>query len=118
MMYYRDNYFIVNTPVLYLPSNDLETSTNHIIGSMGFRYQDIYVRRELQTAMRLPKSDTILFGVRTFITPITMLTDKQLLALHRLYCKIHDTNKEYHKVAIFEPIIRKYIVDIRKLNIV
>jgi hypothetical protein len=85
-VFHRNNYFIVNTSNLYLPVNIIETPLpGDIVIFPGFRYEYIYVRRELQTAIRLLDSDSILFTVRTFITPMTSLTDIQLLNLHKLY---------------------------------
>jgi hypothetical protein len=41
---------------------------------------EIYIRRERQTFTRLSTSDAILFTVRTFMTPLTSLGDKELTA--------------------------------------
>nr|YP_008965367.1 hypothetical protein [Rhynchosporium commune]AHC02344.1 hypothetical protein [Rhynchosporium commune] len=116
-VFHRNNYFIVNTSKLFLPENIIKIPLAGDIGNLpGFRYEDIYVRRELQTAIRLIESNSILFTVRTFIAPMTSLTDTQLLNLHELYLSIKKENREYHNVHKLEPVIRKYITEVRKLK--
>jgi hypothetical protein len=50
------------------------------LASISCSLSEIYIRRERQTFTRLPKSDAILFTVRTFRTPLTSLGDEELTA--------------------------------------
>ena len=42
---------------------------------------DIHVRRERQTFVRLPRTNAILFTVRTYMRPLTSLDDEELAAV-------------------------------------
>jgi len=64
--------------------NPEETATQGPIDNFASKrcsLSEIYVRRERQTFTRLSTSDAILFTVRTFMTPLTSLGDKELTAL-------------------------------------
>jgi hypothetical protein len=87
--------------------------SDFIIGkTVGFRYEDICVRRELQTAIRLPKSQAILFTVKTFVDPLTSLTDEELLVLD---AKLSGMDKTYHNLHSLGPVLKSYIKNIRKI---
>src|SRR5664279_4781269 len=71
----RSNLFVINTPNLYLPDHEPNLPLISDIGvKAGYRLKDLYLRRELQTFFRLPKSGHIVFTVRTFIQPLSTLS--------------------------------------------
>jgi hypothetical protein len=45
--------------------------------------ESLYVRRERQTFRRLPKSQAVLFTVRTFIEPLVSLDESEAVALRQ-----------------------------------
>lgn len=62
-----------------LNDTDVQVPSNSR-ASKACSLSEIYVRRERQTFTRLPKSDAILFTVRTFMTRLTLLGDEELTA--------------------------------------
>lgn len=74
----RSNYFIEVRP----PSEDLlETlyrPSELVENSMDPSPHDIIIRREKQTFRRLPRSDAIVFGVRTILSPLDELSIQEL----------------------------------------
>ena len=63
----RNNFFIQTTPEIF-QQEPFESSLEQ-----PPPIQDLIIRHERQTLRRLPKSDAILFCVRTFFTPVTDL---------------------------------------------
>jgi len=58
----RSNLFVINTPPpeLYLPNHEVKSPLVKDIGvKLDYRLKDLYLRRELQTLFRLPKSGNI-----------------------------------------------------------
>jgi len=82
--------------------------------NIGFRYHDIYIRRELQTNIVLPKSKAQLFTVKTYLDPITSLTIKELLILNK---KFSSMDTKYHNFNQLGPVIISYIKYKQKENI-
>lgn len=93
----RSNLFVVNTPNLYLPNNKVKLPLSEDIGlKIGYRFEDLYLRRELQTFFRLPVSNHIVFTVRTFIQPLSTLSTDDLKSLESLALDYTPDHSNYH----------------------
>ena len=75
----RSNYFVeVKRPdenlfeILYRPNALCETEL------MDPSPEEILIRRERQTFRRLPRTGAIVFGVKTYLTPIAQLSTQEL----------------------------------------
>lgn len=66
----RNNFFIQTTPAIFQqePFASSVEKPPHI--------EDLIIRHERQTLRRLPKSNAILFTVRTFFTPVVELAQE------------------------------------------
>lgn len=73
----RTNLFIQTNPALFWDAPEGETCKYE----ETVKIEEITVRRERQTFTRLPKSNAILFTVRTYMTPLISLGDEELRAL-------------------------------------
>lgn len=73
----RSNVFIQTTPTLFQDEPEGDAGSNYV----DVKMEEITVRRERQTFTRLPKSNAVLFTVRTFMTPLVDMNDEQLQAL-------------------------------------
>lgn len=99
-------------PRLYLPKHEVKSPLTKDIGvKVGYRFKDLYLRRELQTFFRLPKSGHIVFSVRTFIQPLNTLSINDLKSLESLALKYSPEVSMYHKADTWLPVITKYLED-------
>lgn len=73
----RTNLFIQTNPALFWDAPEVETQLN----AADVKLEEITVRRERQTFTRLPKSNAILFTVRTYMKPLTSVSEQELKAL-------------------------------------
>lgn len=106
-IYYRTNIFLVNTRKWYMSENNIETPLKTDIGNKkGFRYKDIYIRRELQTAIRIPNSKDILFTVKTYMDPMINLEYKELVNLDK---KFSGMDSIYHNYNQLKPVVKNFI---------
>ena len=62
-----------------ISGTDIQMCSNKV-ASKTCPLSEIYIRRERQTFRRLSTSDSILFTVRTFMTPLTSLGNDELTA--------------------------------------
>ncbi|RJE24413.1 hypothetical protein PHISCL_03267 [Aspergillus sclerotialis] len=97
----RSNYFIeVRRPneelleTLYRPNGLVEEG-------MDLSPRDIIIRRERQTFRRLPRSDTIAFGVKTFLTTLDELPLEELKNLEKEIKSWPDFVGEYKGKAVW-----------------
>lgn len=97
----RSNYFIeVRRPnedlleTLYRPKGLVEDS-------MDPSPRDIIIRRERQTFRRLPRSDTIVFGVKTSLTTLEELPLQELRNLEKEIRSWPDFVGEYKGKAVW-----------------
>jgi Protein of unknown function (DUF3445) len=68
----RSNFFVQTTPTLFHP-HPFPTSTTGVL-----RVHDLVIRHEKQTFRRLPKSNAILFTVRTYMDYLIDLDEGEL----------------------------------------
>lgn len=75
----RSNYFVeIKRPdenlfeILYRPGSLCEKELNNPLPD------EIIIRRERQTFRRLPRTNTIVFGVKTYLTPLDQLPMQEL----------------------------------------
>lgn len=108
----RSNLFVINTHELYLPNHEVKSPLSMDIGvKLGYRLKDLYLRRELQTFFRLPKSGHIVFSVRTFIEPLSTLSINDLKYLESSALKYNYEVSIYHKADSWLPVLTKYLED-------
>lgn len=108
----RTNLFVINTSKLYLPYHKIKLpSIKDIEVKVGYRFKDLYLRRELQTFFILPKSGHIVFSVRTFIQPLSTLSIDDLKYLENLPLKYNENSYKYHSLNTWLPVLIKYLKD-------
>lgn len=97
----RSNYFIEVRPphenlleTLYRPNGLVEND-------MDPAPHDIIVRRERQTFRRLPRSDAIVFGVKTILTPLDELPVQEMRNLAKEVESWPDCVGEYKGKAVW-----------------
>jgi hypothetical protein len=72
----RSNLFIQTSPALF------QDGPEEMLRALSpLNATDVIVRRERQTFTRLPKSNAVLFTVKTYMVPLVELGDEELLAL-------------------------------------
>lgn len=71
---WRANWTVHSTDELHQPSGDWRRAEES--------HETLYIRVERQTFLRLPRSQAVVFGVRTFIDPLAALSPDQARALH------------------------------------
>jgi len=87
----RTNLFIQTNPNLFWNAPEGDTCERAADVTLG----EITVRRERQTFTRLPKSNAVLFTVRTYMTPLVELGDDELSALRGQIAGWEDEMKVY-----------------------
>lgn len=108
----RVNIFVVNTPDLFLPVHKPRVPLDSEIGNTeGYRLQDLFLRRELQTFHLLPISGLIVFGVQTFTQRLDTLSYSELLEVRNYVSKWDDYTANYHDRDTWLPVIDKYLKD-------
>lgn len=108
----RVNLFVINTPKLFIPTHKPRTPLSGEIGNtVGYRLEDLYLRRELQTFHLLPISNLIVFGVQTFVQRLDTLTNPELLHIKEYVCNWNDYTANYHDRGTWLPVIIKYLKD-------
>ena len=106
----RHGTFLQNFPDLFLnkvPSFK-EPSLEDIEVTQGFRFQDILIRRERQSLMRLPETGDILFTVRTYIEPMINLDDEELISFSKEVKLWDKDNLNYKGVKCWGPVLERY----------
>lgn len=115
---YRSNIFILNTSELFLPEHHIKVPSYEDIGETpDFMYENIFLRREAQSFIRLPKTNCIVFGVRTYISPITSLSYDDLKWLIKYIENWEGRAASYHRKDIWCPVFNKYISSLDKSSI-
>lgn len=108
----RSNLFVINTPKLFLPDHNVKLPKISDIGvKRGYRFNDLYLRRELQTFFKLPESGHIVFSVRTFIQPLNTLSFEDLKNLESLALNYNENSFNYHRANTWLPVLTKYLKD-------
>ena len=102
----RSSVFIQTSPNLF--QNEPESVPDQLNQA---KVADIKVRRERQTFTRLPKSNAILFTVRTYMTPLTALEDTELLALRSQIWGWEEEIKTYKGWAIWGDTVERWCED-------
>ncbi len=70
---WRANWTIHSTAELHQPSGEWRESED--------ADADLHIRVERQTFLRLPRSNAVVFGIRTYVDPLTALMPEQAVAL-------------------------------------
>lgn len=109
----RYNVFVQTTSNLFTrePVNSTQPNPDNIGKKPGFRYKDVFIRREKQTFTLLPQSKTVLFTVRTYIEPITDLDNKELLDFAEGVKLWKSDIAAYKGITCWGPIVEKFIND-------
>lgn len=108
----RQNFFVLNTNKSYLPVHNPRVPLITDIGyTVGYRLQDLYLRRELQTFHLLPVSGFILFTVQTFMIKLDTLSHSELIALVSIVKGWDENTAKYHGRDTWLPVIVKYLED-------
>lgn len=83
------------------------------VGS-GLRLEDLHLRVERQVLQRLPKSRDLLFSIRTYVTPITKVTeDKDIArALRTSVSSFGVDVARYKNKALWNDILQKHIAGV------
>jgi len=111
----RANLFIFNTDKHFiLEYNPSIPSAADIGNKAGFRYIDLYLRREYQTFIRLPESYAILFTVKTYMEPIIDLSLPELIEIQELVSDWKPSQINYHFRDSWLPVLNKYILERQK----
>jgi len=83
--------------------------------SGGWRREEggdaLYVRVERQTFVRLPKTQAVVFGIRTFIDPIDSVSDEQATALLELVVRQDADDIDYRGGEALHEKIRAYLTE-------
>jgi dimethylamine monooxygenase subunit A len=110
---YRSNWGIVGTPALFYPSSDSQSSVapSLTLETIG---EKLWLRIEKQTLRRLPKTETILFTIRTYIYPLSIvetdLTAAQTLA--ELVQQLSPEMQAYKNISSFQDLLITYLTRI------
>jgi hypothetical protein len=80
---WRANWYLYQDPELFSPlSEEFSHTTNK-----EFFDGDFWVRVERQTLMRLPNTESIIFGIHTYVVKKDNLQDIQITSLKRFKSK-------------------------------
>ena len=79
---WRANWYLYNSPELFSPQKEQLSHTTR----KSFFEGNFWVRVERQTLFKLPQSNSIVFGIHTFVVHRSHLSSEQILSLK----KIHD----------------------------
>lgn len=77
----RKSLFIQTTPTYFQNEPEVMPDPENPSALPPVLASDIIIRRERQTFTRLPKSNAVLFTVRTYMRPLLELGDEELHAL-------------------------------------
>lgn len=87
MPLWRANWTVHGFDELHQPSGDWRGQ------QLG---DDLYVRVERQTFVRLPETQAVVFGIRTYVDPLDRLTPQQAAALREEMAKFDEAEMRYH----------------------
>ena len=73
---WRVNWLVSTTPELHLPLGLEEKSV-----SRGDPREELWLRTERQTLLRLPGSGAVVFGIKTSVSPVEALAPAEIIAL-------------------------------------
>jgi len=99
----RSNVFIQTTSVYFQDKPEAIPEDSTLL-----KAADLTVRRERQTFTRLPKSNAVLFTVKTYMTPLAELGDAELLALRSQLWGWEEEIKCYKGWSIWGDILEGY----------
>lgn len=107
-LYTRSNFFVVNTPALFLPSIfEGDVKGNYELSNLIFR-------REIQNFYRLPITGSIVFSVRTLLQPMAQSSYSDIVAAKDFVDKWSTEQANYHNKDLWYHILVKYIKDNKK----
>ncbi len=82
---WRANWTVHPTDELHQPSGDWRQAEDG----------PLHIRVERQTFLRLPRSQAVVFGIRTYVDPLSALTDAQAFALREALGPLEANEIEY-----------------------
>lgn len=91
---FRINWIVYATPEPHLPVG--EEAKGHPSFVEG---EDLYLRTERQTLVRLPHSGAVIFGIKTSITPLDRLAVAEASALHAAFASLSSETVTYRTGA-------------------
>jgi hypothetical protein len=107
---YRLNWALVNTPRLCLPLHDGPESLDDsmTVDNIG---QKLWIRVERQTLRRLGQSQNILFGIRTYLYPLSVLENNLTMASNFLaeIQKMPHTMQQYKNIISLRDTLTDYL---------
>lgn len=123
---WRANWAIVDDPTLFQPLSEadiyaalqgqVKTSNQHLDVNGTFQRginvgSRMYTRCERETLMRLPKTDAILFTIRTYVRPLTVFESRPLLAqqMVRALETLPESITKYKTMAGFYDVALQYL---------
>lgn len=123
---WRANWAIVDDPSLFQPLSeediyaalqDQVTKTNRKhhwdeVHGQGFNVGSrLFTRCERETLMRLPKTNAVLFTIRTYVRPLTVFESRPLLAqqLVRALETLPESITKYKTMAAFYDVALRYL---------
>ena len=84
---WRANWTVHSSDELHQPSDDFRAASDP--------NAPLYIRVERQTFIRLPKTQAVIFGIRTYIDPLTTLSRDEAAGLHAALSELTEDEVEY-----------------------
>jgi hypothetical protein len=109
----RFNYAIDNSSELFLRNPHHNLTPEQLLGDPP-KLEDLHLRVERQVLQRLPKTRALLFTIRTYVTPITKVTeDKEVARALRtsIGSYTEDLNRYKNKV-LWDATLQKHIATV------
>lgn len=118
---WRANWAIVDDPTLFQPLSEEEifaAMQGHVRNNYDFGAHKsinvgsrLFTRSERETMMRLPKTDAILFTIRTYVRPLTVFESRPLLAhqMVRALETLPESITKYKTMAGFYDVALQYL---------
>jgi len=105
----RFNYAVDDSAELFHPH-----SHHNLALDKKVRLEDLHLRVERQVLQRLPKTRALLFSIRTYVTPITEVTnDKQVArALRTSVGSYGEDVAKYKNKPLWDAVMRKHLDEI------
>lgn len=106
----RVNWSLLDTPTLFRPGGHFRRKRNTDVTPENAG-QTLYLRVERQTLRRLPRSEAVVFGIRTYVYPLALIAGDAAVAA-RLAAAVRglpDDLKGYKSVGVFEEPLLAYL---------